>query len=123
MRDKRVQRQDWIGGASEQGANLTKSWPTPWRALGQSLSIAGVLCGDKLARPQHSRCAQWSAGVVYKITDLAAGLRQMFESNTAGGWWPTALLTDQVLKDHLRGTHPWLPPLRNYQGTTLALLG
>ena len=51
MRDKRVQRQDWIGGASEQGANLTKSWPTPWRALGQSLSIAGVLCGDKLARP------------------------------------------------------------------------
>lgn len=34
----------------------------------------------------------------------------MFESNTAGGWWPTALLTDQWLV-FLEGPSPWYPSM------------
>lgn len=50
VRDERVQRQDWVGGASDQGANLTslgQPHGEPW----DSVSIGGVPRGDKTARP------------------------------------------------------------------------
>lgn len=46
-----------------------------------------------MARAQYSHCAQSLAGAVYRITDLAAGLRQMLGSS----WQPTTLLADKWL--------------------------